>query len=260
MKLKIIMDNLTYDRNLVAEHGLSYYLEDDNLKILFDTGQSNKFIANAESMGIDLKACDYLVLSHGHYDHSGGIRDFFEINSKAKLLCKKEAFFKKYSKSTGSLREIGMNLDYEKYKERIVWVEDGYKLGDNIEIITSVSKEKEATGIFFVEKDKELSDDYFDDELFLIIKNKVIISACSHKGVLEISEEGIKRKGAHTFVGGMHLSKEKAEKVEGLAEKLKKLGITKVITGHCTGVDSYAIIKKIIPDTNYASCGKTFEF
>lgn len=260
MKLKVIMDNLTYDRNLVAEHGLSYYLEDDNLKILFDTGQSNKFIANAEQMGINLKECDYLLLSHGHYDHSGGIMDFFELNSKAKLLCKKETFFKKYSKSTGTLREIGMNLDYEKYKERIIWVEDRHKLGDNIEIITSVFREKEANGIFFIEKDKELQNDYFEDELFIIIKNKVIVSACSHKGVVEISEEGIKRKGIDTFVGGMHLSKEKADKVVALAKNLKSLGIKRIITGHCTGVDSYALIKTIIPNTNYASCGKIFEF
>jgi 7,8-dihydropterin-6-yl-methyl-4-(beta-D-ribofuranosyl)aminobenzene 5'-phosphate synthase len=259
MELKIIMDNLTYDRNLVAEHGLSYYLKDDNLKILFDTGQSNKFVENAENMNIDLKDCDYLILSHGHYDHSGGIKYFFEINSKAKLLCKKEVFFKKFSKSTGRLREIGIELDYEKYKDRIQFVEDGHKIGENIEIITSTSKEKEATGIFFIEKDNKMLDDFFEDELFIIAKEKIIISACSHRGVAEICQEGIKRRNIDTFIGGMHLSKEKYEKVEGLAKSLKQMGIKKIITGHCTGVDSYATIKTIIPDTNYASCGKIFD-
>lgn len=260
MKLKVLVDNLTYDRNLSGEHGLSYYIEENDIKILFDTGQSSRFIENGLKMNIDFLKIDYLILSHGHYDHSGGIEDFFKVNSKAKLICKKEAFFKKYSKSTGTLREIGLKLNYEKYKDRIVFAEDMQQIGNNIKIITSVSTKKVDTGIFFVEKNNKLIEDYFEDELFIIANDKIIISACSHKGVKEIFIEGKKRSGADTFVGGMHLSKEAPEKVEDLATELKKLGINKIITGHCTGVDSYAVIKNIIPNSFYASCGKTFEF
>lgn len=72
MNLRVLMDNLTYHRNLISEHGLSYLITDGHLKILFDTGQSGNFIKNSISLGIDLVEVDYLVLSHGHYDHTGG--------------------------------------------------------------------------------------------------------------------------------------------------------------------------------------------
>lgn len=106
MKIITLIENVVNNGNLLAEHGLSLYITTNNRKILFDTGQSGLFIQNAEKLGIDIADVDILVLSHGHYDHTGGLQAFLEINYKATVLAKKDIFFPKYS---GKTRYIGMN-------------------------------------------------------------------------------------------------------------------------------------------------------
>ena len=96
MKITTLIDNLTYGKNFVGEHGLSILIENDKKKILFDTGQSGNFIKNANLLGIDISDIDSVVISHGHYDHCGGIMEFVKYNKKAKIYIKKEAFYNKY--------------------------------------------------------------------------------------------------------------------------------------------------------------------
>jgi hypothetical protein len=106
---------------LVAEHGLSLYIETDHKKIIFDTGQTGHFILNAEKLGIDIRDVDYLILSHGHYDHTGGLKKFLEINSKAAVLAKEEIFIPKFS---GKTRYIGLK-DHPEIRKRISFVKQG---------------------------------------------------------------------------------------------------------------------------------------
>lgn len=124
MKITTLIDNLVYPRNLLAEHGLSFYIEvgnalnqnaidlDRNIlsqkvgnnifkravnKILFDCGQSSIFAQNAHNLGIDLKEIDTVIISHGHYDHTGGLERFLEINKTAKIYIKQEALLEKFN-------------------------------------------------------------------------------------------------------------------------------------------------------------------
>ena len=83
MEITTLIENLVYQSGLVAEHGLSFYMEGCHKKILFDTGQSDRFIANAKALGVDLGDVDALIVSHGHYDHTGGLEAFLKINTKA---------------------------------------------------------------------------------------------------------------------------------------------------------------------------------
>ena len=92
MKLTTLIDNYVEKASLYAEHGLSILIDTGIVKILFDTGQSDNFIHNAEVLGIDLKEIDFVVLSHGHFDHTGGLYPFLQLNKKAKIICKKEIF------------------------------------------------------------------------------------------------------------------------------------------------------------------------
>ena len=85
MKIWTLMENSACQGDLAAEHGLSLYVETNGKKILFDAGQSAAFADNAEKLGVDLAQVDLVVLSHGHYDHSGGLRRFLEINDHAEI-------------------------------------------------------------------------------------------------------------------------------------------------------------------------------
>ena len=91
-KITTLVENCVYGRKLQAEHGLSLYIETQEHRLLFDTGASDLFIRNACLLHIDLQKVDYLILSHGHNDHTGGLRYFLELNTQATVVCKSEIF------------------------------------------------------------------------------------------------------------------------------------------------------------------------
>jgi len=98
LKITTLIENNPDDNNLLSsEHGLSLYIEIDEMKILFDTGQSGDFIKNAEKLNVDLSNLKYVVLSHGHYDHTGGFRNLVDkIGNSYKLIAGKDFFNNKY--------------------------------------------------------------------------------------------------------------------------------------------------------------------
>ena len=95
-KITTLVENCVYGRKLQAEHGLSLYIETQEHRLLFDTGASDLFIRNACLLHIDLQKVDYLILSHGHNDHTGGLRYFLELNTQATVVCKSEIFSHKF--------------------------------------------------------------------------------------------------------------------------------------------------------------------
>ena len=97
MKIVTLMENTSCREDVCFEHGLSLYIETDTHKILFDAGQSAAFADNAEKLGVDLRKVDFAVLSHGHYDHSGGLGRFLEINGTASVYVSRYAFEPHYS-------------------------------------------------------------------------------------------------------------------------------------------------------------------
>lgn len=95
-KITTLVENAVYGRNLQAEHGLSLLIENNGYKILFDTGQSDLFIHNATLSDIEIAEVNFLILSHGHSDHTGGLRHFLSVNKKASVICKQEALYRKF--------------------------------------------------------------------------------------------------------------------------------------------------------------------
>ena len=107
MKIISLVDNISNKKGIGCEHGLSLYIETKEKKILFDTGASDLFLENAQKLGVDINDIDYAVLSHGHYDHGGGLKRFLEVNSTAEVIMKREAFEKYYTLRPNGIREIG---------------------------------------------------------------------------------------------------------------------------------------------------------
>ena len=245
MKITTLMDNLVYDRHLYAEHGLSFYIEKNERRILFDTGQSGNFIYNASLLGIDLSKVDDVVISHGHYDHTGGLYDFSKINKTAKIHVKNGAFEKKYRRNGRDY--IGCPYDKELFAGRLNIVEKTEHLGDEISIIpfvNIVNKDDLHYDGMKVSKEDGFIDDEFEDEQFLVVVNDgriTVISGCSHNGITNIIEtvKEVFDKPVETVIGGFHLVKNDEKQTGAVVDYFKNSDECTLGVSHCTGIEAY---------------------
>lgn len=244
-KITTLVENLAYNRGLQAEHGLSLLIEAGDKLVLFDTGASDLFIRNAEILGIDLSKVDYLVLSHGHSDHTGGTKQFLKLNPHAKIVCKKEALQKKYKDE----RENGFK-NAEQFDEDRIWLVDSTtEIVPGVHVLPQIKiTDKSETHFdhFYTVKDGDIVPDTFEDELALVLtdaKTISVLSSCSHRGitnVLRSAFETFPEKNLNVLIGGFHIHNAGEDKFNQisiyLGRKLpKRLGIC-----HCTGIDNYA--------------------
>jgi len=247
MKITTIVDNIVYDGKLVAEHGFSIYLNDDNYKVLFDTGQTDILINNAEILKVDLSDIDAVVISHGHYDHTGGLQAFCKVNSKAKIYIKPQALLEKYN---GTDKYIGIPFNTELIKDRFVFVEIDVHLTNNIVIVSNIKISKAKDTHFkkmLIKNDNLFCSDTFEDELFIAVKNEnglVVITGCSHRGITNIAEttEELFSMPISYMIGGFHLKNEKITKVIEVIELLNTKNVDTIVLAHCTGVEMFKVI------------------
>ncbi len=253
MKVTTLCENLTYDRDLLAEHGLSLFLEGDTQTILFDTGQSSVFIKNAAVLDKDLSKADSLILSHGHYDHTGGAGYFLDINKKALIYIKKEAFINKISK----LKRVGMDLSMEIPAERVVYTNGVTSLNNEVFIVSEILPEsylyKKQNPGMYIEVDGLKREDNFCDEQYIVIPDKEgisVISGCSHLGIVNIINDAVNRfkKPVNYILGGFHTSTACDDEVDFLIKYLDELSPKAIGVSHCTGVNIYSRLLYKFPD------------
>jgi len=138
MIIKTLVDNISTDENLGSEHGLSLYIETKNHRILFDTGASPLFSENAKKMDIDLSKVDLAIISHGHYDHGGGLKTFLDINSQAKIYLNKRAFGDYYSNQVdGSKKYIGLDKTLIS-NDRFIYLDGQFEIDEELELLSGV--------------------------------------------------------------------------------------------------------------------------
>lgn len=258
MLAKVMIDNIAKN-DLAGEWGLSILIEINGNRILLDTGTTGNFANNAGALGIDLSKVDYGVLSHAHYDHSDGMETFFSLNKTAKFYLREGAAENCYHKIFYPFaRYIGIKKGtLEKYKDRIVFVSGDYKLCDGVYLIPHKTPGLEKIGKkadMCVRKGIRYVPDDFSHEQSLVAdteKGLVIFNSCSHGGADNIINE-IKAtfpdRNIYAIVGGFHLFRTPANEVREFAKRVKETGIRHVITGHCTGRQSYEILKEELPD------------
>ncbi len=257
MKITALMENTTKQSNIFSEHGLSLYIETTDHKILFDMGQTELFYKNAGTLGIDISLVDIAILSHGHYDHGGGLKKFLEINKKAKVYVSPLAFESYYN---GSGKYIGLDTSL-KGESRLVYIENEKIIDTSLSVFSKNSKKRpNFIGHFGLTKkvEDELVSDDFEHEQYLLInedKKRVLISGCSHKGIIDI----VNWFDPDVLVGGFHISKiTDRDKLDNIAAALSDHN-TKYYTCHCTGEAQYEYLKSKMKNLDYLSCGKTIE-
>lgn len=232
MKINILTDNHAL-RDFDAEWGLSMFIEFNKQTILFDFGNSDLFLRNAEKLGLDVLNADYFVLSHGHWDHGNGLR----FLPKRKLICHPGSFIKRYRGD----KYLGLPYTFEESKEKFDLIlssrpleiyKDVYFLGSIPRII-----EFESKGTDQVKEDGTI--DLVEDDSGLVIKTDkgiVVISGCAHAGICNTIEHAKKITNinkVYAVLGGFHLKGED-EVTTKTIEYLKRLNINYISTSHCT--------------------------
>ncbi len=254
MKITSLLENTTNYDNIKVEHGLSLYIETKHHKILFDMGQTDLFYENAITLGVDLTKVDIAILSHGHYDHGGGLEKFLEINSHAPVYIHKDAFLPHYN---GTEKYIGLDVSL-KSNPRIIFTDDEYHINETLKLFCCNSMERKheilASGLNEKIADTFVPDDFRHEQYLLIEENgkRVLISGCSHKGILDIT---------HWFapdvvIGGFHYSKLALDSyLESAAKELASFP-AEFYTCHCTGEKQFEFMKQFMPSLYYLSCGQ----
>ena len=259
MKLWTLVENTTCREDLTAEHGLSLYMEAGGHRILFDAGQSDAFARNGASLGIDLEKVDFAVLSHGHYDHGGGLSRFLEINNHAPVYMSPHAFDGHYNADG---RDIGLDPALRP-SGRIRFAGDGQRVAEGITLYRELGGQMpypiEPFGLTVLENGVRKPED-FRHELYLLIQEagkRIPISGCSHRGILNIMD----RFRPDVLIGGFHFMKlsPDSEALEAAANRLMGYD-TVYYTGHCTGQAQFCRMRQIMGSRlQYLSTGTVLD-
>ena len=261
MKLTVLAENTTCREDLGCEHGLSLYLETGKRKLLFDAGQTGLFEENARKLGIDLRDADTFVLSHGHYDHGGGLCTFLSLNPTAKIYASDLCFGDFYN---GPDKYIGLN-PVLRDNMRILPVAEKTSLGDGLTLypgrLVPTPRKVESFGLYSRCWHQWIPDTFLHEQYLLLEENgkRILFSGCSHRGILNIAEYF----KPDILIGGFHFKKLDPEKDQEIlkvsAEALLALP-TRYYTCHCTGVPQYEFLKSIMGDRiEYLSTGTRLE-
>lgn len=271
MIIKSIIENTTDNPTLAKEHGLCLYIETKVCKMLFDVGQSDAFIDNAQKLGVDIEAIDVLVISHGHYDHGGGLKRFLEVNTKSKIYLAKEAFDQYYSEQADkTMKYIGLDQSL-KVNDRFIFVKDSMKVCDCLTVFknqSSIAPPPLLNRYLYKKVNGDIVRDDFTHEISLIVTcegKSVLIAGCAHCGILNIIDTYKKHTGAepNVVVGGFHLSSGSRSEMASQATikgLIRQFATTKTeyYTCHCTGVKPYEMMHEALgQQLSYLSGGKS---
>ena len=264
MRILNLVENEPGDSGCEAAHGLSFYVETKNHKLLFDSSPSEVVIRNAQKLGINLTAVDTVILSHGHYDHSGGILPFVELNPRAKIYMQHNAGGEYYA------------FDGEDKGFRYIGIDKKILLLPQVQLLKGDTKIDDELQIFTVDNrafplpstnkrlrelcnGQYIQDEFHHEQNLLLTADgkKILFCGCAHNGILNVMET-LERKFGPTslpdlVIGGFHLMKRtefsKADTAE-VTEIANRLRAYKAhfATCHCTGLPVFNQMKEILCD------------
>lgn len=249
----ILCDNTVNTRGLFAEHGLSILLERTGRQVLFDVGQTTSVVHNASVLDIKFHNPP-IILSHGHYDHTGGLRSLIRTFSAMDIVAHPDIFTERFS-IAGLEREVssvgipiskeelmyrGAHLHLQKEPKEVI--EGIWATG---QIYRPIPEDQSITGLF-LDSGGRIKDHVADDMAIIVegAQKSILLLGCAHAGVRNTVEqaETITDKPVYGIIGGMHLINAKESQIRALATFLKERGITYIAASHCTGWNAAGIL------------------
>ena len=257
MKITVLAENTSFSDSFRCEHGLSLFIETDACRILFDMGQTDLFAENAEKLGIDLTSVDFAVLSHGHYDHGGGLARFLEINNRAPVYLSRYAFEPHYN---GNEKYIGLDPALSGHP-RLIFTDGITEPAPGWTLFSCNDRAKtHDLGSFGLNMKQDgilLPDDFRHEQYLLTEENgrRILFSGCSHKSVMDIADWF----EPDVLIGGFHFSKLPLDDTLTEYAQILSRHDTDYHTCHCTGTEVFAYMKQYIKRLSYLSTGQTLE-
>lgn len=274
MKVTTLIDNSKGVTGLTNEWGLSLYVEAGNQKVLFDSGTSSAFARNAEKLSLDLSEVNLAILSHGHFDHGGGLGAFFSANKTAPLYLRTTADGDHYGKFLFWSRYVGIDRTLLRTNQRrLHWVEKDIEVAPGLHLLTSIPDDEHRPDTrrrLVVRTEHGFASDAFKHELVLVVKERdgiSVVTGCGHLGVLNMilaAKMKFPEARIKTVIGGFHMiaapiTRRKAEAM-ALALRFKELGCQRVVSGHCTGSKALSVLERELGDTfSRLTTGSSFE-
>jgi len=246
VKLTILVDNIA-DQGLTHEHGFSCWVEVGGRKLLFDTGQGAAFAENAEKLSVDIKEADLIVLSHGHYDHTGGLTVAASKAPGADIYAHPVSTIPRYSIRDGAAKRIGMGQPAREVMnaetDRIQMAMKPIEVIEGVGVTGPIPRNttyEDTGGPFYLDPDGLHTDPIIDDQAMWIrtTQGLVVVVGCSHAGLVNTLRYALKVSGEerlHAVLGGFHLNRASEERLQRTMAELEKIGFDHIVPCHCTG-------------------------
>ena len=274
LRITTIVENTPGAPGLLGEHGLAFWIEAHEHRVLFDTGQGPALFPNAAKLGVDLTTAEAIVLSHGHYDHTGGLRQALEAAPEAALYAHPDAFKPKYAVRGGvGSRAIGVpDLDEPAVRElagEFIPVTETAEVFPGLFVTGPIARTTDfesVTTSFYLDEKGTRPDNVIDDQAMYIrhAAGTIVILGCAHAGVVNTLEAVSRLTGdrtLHAVLGGMHLSGASRERLERTAEAFARYEMRRIAPMHCTGEKATAFFAQRFPDRfERGMAGSVFEF
>lgn len=258
MKLKIISDNRAA-WGFRKEHGFSVLLQTPEGDYLFDTGRDAAFLENAGLLHVDLSRLNGIILSHGHNDHGGNLKEVLAKNLFTPLYLHPDALQERYSLHPGdNPHTVGLDVEdkravEELTKERIRWVRSWREITPEIRAFSEIPQLRKNSGDFYLDREG-IQPDPLRDDLSLLVKGDlgyILICGCCHSGLkntVKQAEKILQENQLHSIIGGLHLLRSSEGEIEKLGGWLKKKRIERVVLCHCSGEQTFRIWKEILKE------------
>ncbi len=255
VKITILVDNRAGD-GLIAEHGLSLWIEADGMRILFDTGQGNALEANARTLGLDLCEADILVLSHGHYDHTGGVPQVLKAAQRVCVYGHSGIMQRRYSIRGEVVRAIQMPEDAMGAiralpAERLHWVTRPMSLSEGVRVTGQIPREtdfEDPGGPFYCDQEGKCPDPIEDDMALWVRTNDglIVCVGCAHAGVVNTARAIQAASGeqkVRAIIGGFHLLNASRDRLEETVAALRRFDPEIIVPCHCTGQGAADVLR-----------------
>lgn len=271
VKITVLVENTVgLPAGLVGEWGLALLVETGGKTILFDTGGRGNIVANAQALGVDLKKVDALVLSHGHFDHTGGIREFLRVRGRLPVYIHPDLFAPHYSAQPRE-RYIGVPFRREELESlgaEFAEIREPKEIAPGLwvsgEVPRKTAFEKGDVNLFCLEGGQKVPDPFRDDMSLYCVTEEglVVILGCAHAGVVNIVEYARQVTGkdrVYGIIGGTHLGPVPKEQKEATIAYLKELNLSFLAANHCTGLPMMAYLSAAFGSVfHFAPAGTTF--